>query len=236
MTKQKKEQPSKRQREKVRRKHLSEHRDDFVSRVEEDVLSAHIICTEIHQEYSPMDPPLSPENDDKAAEALEVAKKNNLAKAIQMLTEINAEEPGRPSVLYNIAVFQDALGEHDLYDETIDKLIEECPDYLFGQVAHAKRLIALHRLDEAWSILSQFYRQKRLHVTEFSALSAATILYHLAKDDMQAAKSIHQSAKEVCDSFPSWDSFEIDLLRIRLYYGFVKGGTKKRKTRKTPSQ
>jgi predicted Zn-dependent protease len=225
MTKQKNEQ-------RRRRKHLSEHGDDFASRVEEDILSARINHVEIHEEYTPMVPPLSPENDDKAAEALEVAKKKNFSEAIRMLTEINAEEPGRPSILYNIAVFQDVLGEHDLYDETIDKLIEECPDYLFGQVAYAKRLIALHRMDEAWSILSRYYRQKRLHLTEFSALSAATVLYHLAKNDTKAARNVHQSATEVCDSFPPWESFEIDLLRIRLFYGVMKMG--KRKTRKPP--
>jgi len=218
----KKEQLTKRKREKARRERLGLQqtmRTGGSGNSAPSVVSANGVTLEIYYEASEMDPPLSPEGNNKASRAVELAGKQKYQKAIDLLTEVNAQEPGRASVIYNLATFRHILdqeGMKDEYNETIDLLIRDYPDYFFGKIAHAGRLIEQHRLDEAKDILQLLYRMKRLHITEFKALSMVAIDYHLAVgNEEEKAYQLHQAAVEICgeDSFPSMESFHASSLR-----------------------
>ena len=183
--------------------------------------SAHLAVMEITEESSEMDPPLTPEGNDKASRAIELAHEQKYKEAIDLLSEVNVREPGRPPIIYNLASFRhllDEKGTKEEYDETIDMLVRDFPDYFFGQTAYATRLIAQDRLDEARDILLPLYQSQRLHITEFKALSSAVIAYFLADGDEERAGQAHQAAVKVCgeDGFPSMESFHIRLLINRL--------------------
>jgi len=209
--------------------------DDF------SVHSAEMALLEIYWDSPGMDPPISPEDNDKLADAIEFAHAKEYQKAIDLLTEVNAKVPGRPSIIYNLATFrylQDEEGRQEEYSEIIDMLFRDFPDYFFGQTTYATRLIAQDRLDEAWDILQPLYQIKHLHITEFKALSSAVIAYNLADGDNERAVQIHRAAVEVCgeDSFPSMESFETRLQINRLSRFIERIKSKKRGTKKTTTK
>ena len=174
---------------------------------------------EIYEEPKKNHPPLSPEMDSMAEEANDLAHARKYKQAIAMLEQVNAKEPGRPMVLYNIAVYHLALGDREFHDETIDKLVKDFPGYFFGQMAYATRLIMQRQLDKAWDILRPVYKLKRLHVAEFKAFVGAMILLNLAKKNIDEARNIHQSCSEICEgSLPNLDSFLLELMRDMVYY------------------
>ena len=217
MSKLKREQQKKRKREKARKERLNILRAIRDTGGEDE----HYIYfnMKIYEEPKEVNPPLSPEMNDVASEANDLAHKGKFREALAMLEKVNAKEPGRPSVVYNIAAFHLALGKREIHDEAIDKLVKDFPDYFFGQMAYATRLIAQCQLDEAWSILHPVYRWKRIHIAEFKAFAGAMILFCLAKDEVDEARNIHQSAVEICEGlFPGMDSFFLELMHNRTYY------------------
>ena len=86
-------------------------------------------------------------------------------------------------------------------------------------MAYAARLIMQRQLDKAWDILRPIYKLTRLHIAEFRAFARAMILLNLAKDNVDNAREIHRSCSEICEgSFPSLDSFLLELMRGRVSY------------------
>ena len=168
-----------------------------------------LINMDIHWETREMDTPLSPKAAKKNQEAYDLASEGDYEAAIELLLEINTLEPGRPSVLYNIASFYQVLDRNDLYDDIIDQLNRDFPDYFFGKVALAKRWVLQGRLEEALTLTTPLYKLGRLHGTEFLALSGAMVLYHLASGNVDEARSIHRIAVDVDeDRFPSLAHFQ----------------------------
>ena len=217
MSKQKSEQ--KRRRERVRRKRLNLQQVLSPTGVAgNDVArSANVFALEVHEEASEMSPPLSPKGDAKVTKAHKLAGEGKYKEAIDLLTEVNAKEPGRTSLIYNIAAFRLLLGDEgaeEAYDETVDMLRRDFPDYFFAQTAYAQRLIKQGLLEEAWKVLQSLYKRRRLHITEFRALKSAVISYHLAKGDEGSAEKIHQSVLEIFDDdfLPSMESFQTTFL------------------------
>ena len=170
--------------------------------------------TEIYWETQEAIPPLSPASGQKVEEAKEAVRSGNWEKGIELLNEVNMKEPGRPSIIYNIASYRLALGYKDGYDETIDRLVRDFPDYFFAKTALTKRLIEQGRLDEAWDILKPLHELTRMHGSEYKALAGTTIMYHLAKGEMDVAQSLHKSAVEICGKrFPSLEQYHKELKR-----------------------
>ena len=234
MSKQKNEQ--KRRRERARRKRLNLQQVLSATGVagNDFARSANVVAMEIHEEVSEMNPPLTPKGDAKVTKAHELAGEGRYREAIDLLTEVNAEEPGRTSIIYNIATFRLLLGEEgaeEAYDEAIDMLRRDFPDYLFAQTAYAQRLIKQGLFEEAWEILQSLYKRKRLHIAEFKALKSAVITYHLAKGNDETAERIHQSVLKVCDddSFPSMESFHRTFLANTISRIIAMGGNRRRR-------
>ena len=173
-------------------------------------------CMNIYWETEEMRPPLSVAGAEKASEAHDAAMEDgDYEKAIELLTEVDVAEPGRDSIRYNIAAFHLILGNKDIYDEMLDKIVQDFPDYFFGKTALAQRLIKQDRLDEAWDILAPLYELTRLHASEYKALSVAQISYHLAKGEMEVVQAIHQNGVAIIgDAFPSLEHLQRELLRL----------------------
>ena len=220
MSKQKREQQKKRKREKARKERKKRL---VILRATQNTDSEDEHCSyfnmDIYDTPKKANPPLSPEMDDITEEANDLVHRGNYKQALTMLEKVNAKEPGRPMVLYNIAVCHLGLGDNEYYDVIIDKLVKDFPDYFFGQVAYAIRLIAKCQLDEAWDILRPICGLKRLHISEYRGLAGAMILLNLAKENVSNARDIYQSVAYVCeDPLPSLDSFLLELIHCRAYY------------------
>ena len=217
MSKLKREQLKKRKREKARRERLNIQRA-IRDTGGEDVNFLYFNM-EIYEEPKEIKPPLSPEMDSIAEKANDLAHEGKFRQALAMLEKVNTKEPGRPMVLYNIAVYHLALGDREYHDKTIDKLVKDFPEYFFGQMAYATRLIMQRQLDEAFDILRPIFKLKRLHIAEFKAFAGAMILLNLAKDNVTSARDIHESCSEICEgTFPSLDRFLLELMHGRVYY------------------
>ena len=220
MSKLKREQLKKRKREKARKERLNILRAIRETGGEDE----HYLYfnMEIYEEPKKENLPLSPEMNIMAEEANDLAHKGNYKQALAMLEKVNAKEPGRPIVLYNIAVYHLALNDRKFHDEIIDKLVKDFPEYFFGQMAYATRLIMQCQLDQAWDILRPIYKLTRLHIAEFKAFAKAMIMLNLAKDNIDSAREIHRSCSEICDgSFPRLDGFLLELMHNRVYYSNI---------------
>jgi tetratricopeptide (TPR) repeat protein len=170
---------------------------------------------EIYWETERMNPPLSSAGAQKAAEAHEAATEDgDYERAIELLMEVDAAEPGRDSIRYNIAAFHLILGHQEIYDEMIEQVIQDFPDYLFAQMAQAQRLIKEGQLDDAWDLLVPLYESTRLHVSEYRAFSIAQAMYHLAKGEVEIAQTILQNGASVCgEDFPTLQYLQRELTR-----------------------
>ena len=169
---------------------------------------------EVYWEARETQPPLSPAGARKVAQSHDAVRENDYERAIELLTEVNAAEPGRASVRYNIAVYHMMLGHEGIYNELLDQVIEDFPDYLFSKTSQAKRLIQQNRLDETLEILKPLYEMTQLHATEFKAFSVAQIMYHLARGEMEVAQAIHQNGKNIMgETFPSFEAIQQELTR-----------------------
>ena len=240
MSKRAKEQQKKRRKERARRNRLNVNRSQGSSRYCYVPTSTNVVALEIHEERAESHPPLSPEGIDKLSDAIELSQKGKYKEAIKLLTEVNTKEPGRPSVIYNLAAFHllHDRNAHEAFDATIDMLVRDYPDYFFGKTAYAERLIRHDQLEEAWEILQSLYQRKRLHITEFKTLSSAAISYHLAAGQKEIATELHQSVVEIVgDSFPSMESFHTTFAANIFSRLAAMGGNRRRKktaTKKEP--
>jgi len=167
--------------------------------------------TQIYFEAVEMVPPLSSAGQELGAKAMELARKGKYEKALVLLEKVNKREPGRAPIMHNIATFNLALGNKDIYDEIIDELAQKFPDYFFLKIALAKRLIEQEQYDEAFSILTTLQKQREMHISEFKALQGTIIYCHLKNGKIEAAKSVYDYAAGVIDEdFPSWASFRLE--------------------------
>ena len=164
---------------------------------------------EIYWESDEEQYPLSPDGHHKFAASTQALRDENIGKAMKLLNEINDQEPGNVSVLYNLAVCYLRLGQEDVFYARLEQLMQEFPDYLFGRVALAQRLIKQDRLEEAMELMKPLYEMTRMHGSEFKAFAGAQIFYHLAKGDVDMARKIHQNGVSVCGkTFPAWKEFQ----------------------------
>ena len=168
--------------------------------------------TEIYYETEEPDIPLSPEGGDLFVKAQQLTKKRDCEGAVKILTQLNEKESGHPSVLYNLAANKKFLGDDKFFDDTIDQLRQDFPDYFFAKTAYAQRLCIQRRIDEAWEVLKPLQGMRRLHISEYRAYSISMIMFHLVKGEKETAESLHKSSVEVCgDRFPSLEQIQDDL-------------------------
>lgn len=139
------------------------------------------------------DEPSVPENrSDQICEmiddAVQAMKTGDPATAEGLFREVLQQEQGEPDVLNNLAmslILQDRMDEAD---RLIDEMIKKHPDYFFGRVAAANRLIQGKQYDEAFEILIELQRQDELHETEFTALATSMIHAFTGKRDFANAE------------------------------------------------
>lgn len=110
-------------------------------------------------------------------------------RAEELLNAALAEAPDAPEILNNLAVAYYQQGRTAEAEALTRRIIEEHPEYLFGQINEAHRLIRANQLDQAADVLDPLMQRKKLHTSEFHALAVAQIELALARGIKEAANS-----------------------------------------------
>lgn len=109
--------------------------------------------------------------------------------ALELLEEAAELEPDNPGVLNNLAGVRSRLGDPDEVVETLQKLVKEFPDYLFGHTGMANQYIKEGEIDKAEEHLKPLLQRHRLHYSEFRALADSYIRLYLAQRKPEGAQT-----------------------------------------------
>ncbi len=125
-----------------------------------------------------------------SSQAVEALQSNRPAEAERLFREAIQIQPQHPSLQYNLAMALQLQGKTAESEAVLDRVIESFPDYFFGRIALARRLIQAEKLDEARDVLFGLMRgRKELHTSEFSALAATQVDLLIAQKEYESVAS-----------------------------------------------
>ena len=110
------------------------------------------------------------------------------AEAEKILREALSREPEAPDIKNNLAMALQLQDRMDEANRLIDEVIEQHPDYFFGQIAVANRAVQRLDYDEALETLARLHKRKRIHGTEFVALTRSMVYALVGKRDYPSAQ------------------------------------------------
>jgi tetratricopeptide (TPR) repeat protein len=131
----------------------------------------------------------SPQVMEWASDAVEAIQAGEGAKAERLLRQALALEPDAPELLNNLAVAVQVQGRTREWEGMIRQIHERFPDYLFGRTNLARLCVREGDLGRAKALLEPLLKQRRFHVTEFTALAVAEVDLHLAHGEVEGARS-----------------------------------------------
>ncbi len=108
--------------------------------------------------------------------------------AERLIREGLALRPDTPTLLNNLALIYQIQGRGEEAIEITREINQRHPNYLFARVSLARLSIHDGELERARDELLPLLQRKKLHFTEFCALSAAFIELHLAEGQQDAAR------------------------------------------------
>jgi tetratricopeptide (TPR) repeat protein len=108
-------------------------------------------------------------------------------------------------VFYNyLTIAYSHRGMHDLADQTIDKILQRMPDYLFARLNRAEHLIQAGNDEELLTLLGPTLKlrdlypgRKRFHASEFAGFYGVVGLYELQRGNRARAIEILDLLDEV---------------------------------------
>lgn len=157
--------------------------------------------------------PLNRKAIDLMEKAIHALRHEDGAAAEQHLRKALALHPEHPSLLNNLAL---ALFMQDKDEEAkaiLQHVMNDFPDYFFGQMALARKSIQAGEVDQAHSILNHWMEaKKKYHITEFSMLCKTQIDLFLAEENIAGARSW----MEMWESIEPEDDPDYEQYRTRL--------------------
>ena len=171
----------------------------------------YVFAFEITRQAMPDPYGLSRQGLQELSQSFSLTLEGELDQALTILKRINEREPNHPKVMFNIGGILERKGDIEEFDRIIDWLNETHPEYFFGKVVRANRLIREKRSDEAWEIILDLFHTKRMHVTEASAFFGAVVMYHLVRGETAIAEKVHGiGASMIKENYPSMDQLRYD--------------------------
>ncbi len=131
----------------------------------------------------------SPEVEDWASEAFQRLEDGALGEAERLLKRALAAEPDASDLANNLARAYDLEGRHDEARALVLAIHQRDPDYFFGRANMVHLSLQEGDIERAKQFIEPLLKERRLHVTEFSALSSAQIRLCLAQGQTQGARS-----------------------------------------------
>ncbi len=177
----------------------------------------------------------APHIQDKIEKGMENLSVGNLQEAEAIFTQALEEEPDDPTILNNLAATYQVQERDEDFKEMIRYVHAGHPDYFFGCVNMAHILIWEGKIEEASALLEPLTKQKRLHVSEASALASAQIELLIAREEPDGAQTWLNLMEQVAP-----DNRNIPILKQRIQaamlaskFAALTGGFKNRRKRKT---
>jgi len=178
----------------------------------------YVFAFEITRQAMPDPYGLSRQGLQELSKSFTLTLEGNLDQALAILKRLNEREPNHPKVMFNMGGILERKGDTEEFDRIIDWLNEAHPEYFFGKVVRANRLIREKRTDEAWEVILDLFRAKRMHVTEASAFFGAVVMYHLVRGETAIAEKIHGvGASMIKENYPSMDQLRYDAGLVSRY-------------------
>jgi Putative Zn-dependent protease, contains TPR repeats len=134
---------------------------------------------------------MSPRGLELVEEAIEAMHAGQARRAEERLREALTLHPEHPGLLYNLAAALQLQGRNREAEKILDHVIEAFPDYFFGQIVRARRLVERGDLDGAAEVLKRLMRSREeFHTSEFSALCSVQIDLMLRRGDYETAEDL----------------------------------------------
>jgi len=150
---------------------------------------------------------LHPKAQPLLAQAMDALHKKNGKLAEELIRKALVIEPDAPSLHNNLAVALDMQGRKEEASAMADQIINQYPDYFFGQISAARKAMYAGDPKKAREILNKLMTRKQYHVTEFSALCSVFVDLSIEDDQPEAALSW----------FEIWDGAYPDDPRLKEY-------------------
>jgi tetratricopeptide (TPR) repeat protein len=110
--------------------------------------------------------------------------------------------PDQPTLLNNLAVAYVRQGRNQEADELTEQIFERFPDYFFGRINRANKLIRAGQFDEAAELLKGLLQRPKLHVSEYEALVTAYIELGLKSGQKETARQWYENLKRANPDSP----------------------------------
>jgi tetratricopeptide (TPR) repeat protein len=148
----------------------------------------------------------SPRVEDLAGKGLEALRETDGERAEYYFTQALKIEPDAPDLLNNLAAAYRFQGRNEESERIALDIHDRFPDYFFGRVNVANLHVQNHELEKARELLLPLLEEKRLHVTEFTALCEGFVQLSLAEGNFDAARCWLEMCEEVDPDHPMLDA------------------------------
>lgn len=159
-------------------------------------------------------PNFKPNVEHLSEQAVNALREGDGATAEKYLRKALKIQPSEPSILNNLGVSLHLQGKNAESEAIADQIIEQYPDYFFGQVMAARKAIQSEDFDEAQAILDKVMKKKQkkqLHITEFGSLCACQVELMLAEDNFEGVSSWIELWKQGYPDDPAIENYEAQI-------------------------
>lgn len=132
-------------------------------------------------------PSRTEEVNELAGEACEELRCGEGAAAESMLRRALELDADAPDLWNNLAMALLIQGQQRQAEEISAKVTRQWPEYFFGQLMVANRLVSDRKFDAAFELLDKLQRREEFHRSEFNSLCKSFINYYSAKGENSSA-------------------------------------------------
>lgn len=161
----------------------------------------HLTAFEIYE--TPIELNRAADVQELAERAFDLLSHDDGAGAEMLLKQALDLEPDACDLRNNLCAAYEMQGRRNEAERLIREVHDENPHYFFGRTNVAQLCIKEGDLERAERLIEPLWKQRRMHVTEFSALAAVQIHLHLASGDVDAARGWLQIWHEAVPSHPT---------------------------------
>lgn len=152
-----------------------------------------------------------PEVAELAQQAFDALYIDDGVAAERLLKAALAAEPGANDLQNNLCAAYEIQGRFGEAAALTREIHRRDPNYFFGRTNQAQLCIRQGDLEQATRLLEPLLQQRRLHITEFSALANAKICLSLASGQVSSARSWLKTWTEAVPNQPAQDHLRRDL-------------------------
>ncbi len=142
-----------------------------------------------------------------AERAFDLLSRDDGAGAEMLLKQALDLEPDPCDLRNNLCAAYEMQGRRDEAERLIREVHDENPHYFFGRTNVAQLCIQEGDPERAKRLIEPLWKQRRMHVTEFSALAAVQIHLHLASGEVEAARGWLQIWHEAFPGHPAQEQW-----------------------------